>query len=220
MIKAVIFDMDGLLIDSEPLWQKAQIKTFTEIGVILTKEDTAQTIALRVDEVVDYWYMRKPWKIPTKKEVEARIVGRVTDLIGAEGKALRGVDRIVNFFSSSGLPMAIASSSSSEVITAVLEKVGIASKISVIHSAEHEPYGKPHPGVFITTAEKLKVLPEHCLVFEDSPNGVLAAKAAKMKCIAVPNPYVINPTVFSIADKVIDSLEDFELEDLQYLIKH
>jgi len=215
MIRAVIFDMDGLLIDSEPLWQEAEIKTFREVGVPLTKERTKETMGFRVDEVVEHWFLHYPWKSPSKKDVEAKVVKRVIEFIQEKGKARKGAEKIIRLFAKKKIPMAIASSSQTEIINAVLDKVSIRKYIKVAYSAEHELYGKPHPGVYITAAKKLHVEPESCLAFEDSPNGVLSTKAAKMKCIAVPDATVRNNAVFSIADMVIDSLEDFRLKYLE-----
>ena len=217
MIKAVIFDMDGLLIDSEPLWKEVEVRSFTEVGVPLTREMTNATMGLRTDEVVEHWFARYPWKEPIKKEVEDKITERVIELISEKGRALKGVEGIIDLFATANIPMAIASSSQTTIINAVLEKIPIRKYIKVIHSAEDEPYGKPHPGVYTTTAKKLEVSPEHCLAFEDSPNGVLAAKAAEMKCIAVPDSSIKEDERFSKADMVLDSLEDFRLEFLERL---
>ena len=207
--------MDGLLIDSEPLWEEAEIKTFREVGVPLTKEKTKETMGLRVDEVVEHWFSRYPWKSPSKKEVEAKVVKRVIELIQKRGEAQKGVERIMRLFANKKISMAIASSSQTEIINAVLDKLSIQKYFKVVHSAKHEPYGKPHPGVYLTTAKKLHVEPEFCLAFEDSPNGVLSAKAAKMKCIAVPDSAMKNNKIFSIADMALDSLQDFRLEYLE-----
>lgn len=215
MVKAIIFDMDGLLIDSEPLWEEAELATFSAIGVPLTGEMTKETMGLRVDEVVQHWFSRYPWKIPTKKEVEARVVEKVIELVKEKGMARYGAETIVKAFKEAGLPMAIASSSQTEIINAVLGKLGIKDYLKVIYSAEHETFGKPHPGVYITTAVKLGVPPGNCLAFEDSPNGVLAAKAAKMKCVAVPDIKMKDDKRFLIADMIIDSLSDFHLEALE-----
>ncbi|MBI2598620.1 hexitol phosphatase HxpB [Candidatus Curtissbacteria bacterium] len=215
MIKAIIFDMDGLLIDSEPLWEEAELATFSAVGVPLTEEMTKETMGLRVDEVVQHWFSRYPWKTPTQKEVEATIVEKVIELVNEKGIAKDGVEAIVKTFKKAGLPMAIASSSQTEIINAVLDKLGIKDYFKVIHSAEHETYGKPHPGVYITTAVKLGIPPQNCLAFEDSPNGVLAAKAARMKCVAVPDIKMKDDKRLLIADMVITSLNDFHLEALK-----
>ncbi len=215
MIKSIIFDMDGLLIDSEPLWEEVEVKTFTTIGVPLTPEMTKQTMGLRVDELVEYWYSRYPWKDQSKKEIEAIIVKKIIDLVKVKGKAQEGVHEIIQLFKQESLPMGIASSSQIDIINTVLKKLLIADNINVICSAEHEPYGKPHPGVYITAAKKLKIAPEDCLVFEDSLNGVLAAKAAKMKCIAIPDSRIKDDKRFCIADKIMNSLLDFSVDILK-----
>lgn len=126
MTKAIILDMDGLLIDSEPFWREVEIRAFTKVGVPINEKRALETTGLRVDEVAEY--------------------------------------------------------------------------------------GKPHPGVYITVAEKLGVDPTECVAFEDSINGVLAAKAAKMRCIAVPDPLVKDRKEFCIADLVLDSLEEVTKE--------
>ena len=102
--------------------------------------------------------------------------------------------------------MAIASSSYLKIIEAVVKRLKLKGFFDVIYSAEFEKYGKPNPGTFLTTAEKLGVSPMKCLVFEDSLNGVIAAKAARMITIAVPE--FDNPK-FIIADKILNSLEEW-----------
>jgi len=110
--------------------------------------------------------------------------------------------------------MSIASSSHMDLIDAVVDTLKIRQDMQVLQSAEYEPYGKPHPGVYLSAAKALGYIPKNCLVFEDSPNGVLAAKAAQMMCIAVPSKDVKNDKRFVIADKVISSLEDFSFSDI------
>ncbi|MBA3723332.1 MAG: hexitol phosphatase HxpB [Candidatus Levybacteria bacterium] len=212
MIKAVILDMDGLLIDSEPLWEEAEVEVFNKVAVPLTSEMTKQTMGLRVDEVVQYWFSRFPWESPTQQEVQAEVVAKVIELVKLKGTSRNGVKELVEFFRGKNIPLAIASSSQMEIINAVLDKLAIRDSLSVICSAEHEPYGKPHPGVYITAAEKLEVQPEHCLAFEDSPNGVLSAKAAKMKCVAVPDEKMKDDKRFCIADLMINRLTEFDEE--------
>lgn len=217
MIKAVIFDMDGLLIDSEPLWKQAELDVLPTCGVPLTYEMTKETTGLRVDEMVEHWHSRYPWDTPSKQEVDHLIVARLIALVKESGVAMPGVDALVSMFAKEGLPMAIASSSSEAIIDAVMDKLKIHSKLSVIYSAEHEPFGKPHPGVYITTAEMLGVKPAECLAFEDSANGVLSAKAAKVKCVAVPDSQSRHDRKFGIADVTINSLGAFTIDMLHQL---
>jgi sugar-phosphatase len=108
-----------------------------------------------------------------------------------------------------GIKMALASSSPMMLIDTFLEKFEIQSFFKVKHSAEFEEYGKPHPGVYITTAKKLGVHPSLCLAFEDSFNGLLAAKSAMMKAVVVPDSGHFPEERFAIADLKIRSLEEF-----------
>lgn len=209
MICAVIFDMDGLLIDSEPLWEKAEIEVFNKVGVPLTADMTSQTVGLRIDEVVRHWHNLYPWEGPTLKEVETNIVNKLISLVKLYGEPKSGAIKVIEFFKSKRIPMAIATSSNTQIIDAVLEKLKLVGIFDVICSAEDELYGKPHPGVYLTTAKKLGIDPEYCLTFEDSPNGVLSAKAAQMKCIAVPDEKTKNDRRISTADLVIDLLDLF-----------
>lgn len=206
----MIFDMDGVLIDSEPFWHDGERLAFGRAGLRLTREDCLRTTGLRVDAVVDHWYARAPWASPPPWEVEATIVQRVIELVRERGEIKPGVDRALAFARRAGLRTALASSSPSVIIDAVLEKFGLRPCFEVVHSAEGEPYGKPHPGVYIQTAEKLGLRPEECVAIEDSPNGVLSAKAARMTCIAIPEPPLRGHPWFAIADAVVDSLEEID----------
>jgi sugar-phosphatase len=115
-----------------------------------------------------------------------------------------------------GLQLAVASSSPPRLIEASLARLGLRDHFTEIVSAESEPYGKPHPAVFLTTAARLGVAPTECLVFEDSLNGLVAAKAARMICVAVPER--VDPR-FAFADLVLPSLEAFDDDALATLLR-
>ena len=214
-MKTIIFDMDGILIDSEPLWKIAEIEAFSKVGLNTTETDFEESVGLRIDEVVKLWHAKVRWTNKTVKEVEDDIVNILIREIKIQGKELPGVTNLLKDLKSNGYKIGLATSSYQRIIDAVLEKLNIGEYFDICHSAEHEIHGKPHPSVFITTAEKLGVSPIDCLVFEDSLNGVIAAKSARMKVIAVPehsNSY--NPKLI-VADKIIDSLANFDLESVE-----
>lgn len=220
MIQAVIFDMDGLLIDSEPLWRKAEIEVFAKVGVKLSEEDCKDTMGYRLNEVVDLWYARQPWEELSKKEIEEGILDRVSELILSEGKVMEGVHKTIQSCMDLNLKIAIASSSPMKLITSVVQLLGMERKFDVLHSAELESYGKPHPAVFISTSNKLGVSPHNCLVLEDSLHGVISALAAKMKVVAVPDSDQYTNPKFQVADSVLKSLNELNLEaELQELTK-
>lgn len=204
--------MDGLLVDSEPLWVRAEIEVFGEVGVVLCEDDCALTKGLRTDDVIAYWHVRRPWDAPSPVEVERRLVTRVAELVRAEGRALRGVSTAIATARASADAVALASSSPTPIITAVLERLGLGGVFDVVQSAETEPYGKPHPGIFLTTAARLAIAPTDCLVLEDSLTGVIAAKAARMTCIAVPVDHPGHDPRFALADAVVASLDDVTRE--------
>lgn len=212
MLRAVIFDMDGLLIDSEPLWWEAEIEGFARVGLRMTPADCAQTTGVRIDEVVAQRFRERPWTGASQAQVTAGIVARVIALIGARGEAKPGVAHAVDGARRRGLRLALASSSPLAIIEAVLARLGLAGAFEVVCSAEHEPLGKPHPGVYLTTAARLGEDPRRCLAVEDSLNGVIAAKAARMRCLAVPDTHAAGDPRLALADRVLPSLADLDDE--------
>lgn len=216
-LRAALFDMDGLLIDSEPYWREAEIIAFGRVGLTLTDALCRTTMGLRVDDVVEHWYRISPWPDVSKAEVERRIIEECTRIIGERGEPMRGVPSAIDLVAGRGLRMAVVSSSPTTLIAAVLDRLGISGAFELLQSAEDEPYGKPHPGVYLSAARTLGVAPTSCLAIEDSVTGVIAAKAGRMRCIAVPEPALRDDPRFSIADLTLDSLDDLSSEQLDLL---
>jgi len=214
MIEAVIFDMDGILIDSEPFWREAEIEVFKQVNINLTEEDCLKTLGYRIDEVEDYWFAIQPWNNRIRGKIADLIVDKMVEYISTKGKPMPGVKHALQLVTDAGLPIALASSSHMRLIEAVLNRLNIKDYFKSVCSAEHEIYGKPHPAVFITAARELKVLPENCLIIEDSPSGIIAARASKATVIAIPEPHNAHQPEIKCAHFHLNSLNALSTDHL------
>ena len=203
---AVIFDMDGVIVDSEPVWQRVEIALFARLGVELDEARCRQTMGLRVDEVVAHWRRQLGWAGPTDEEVVEQIMDDMARHLASVEAPMAGVGTALDLCAERGLALALASSSRHRLIDAVLDGLALRSRFAVVCSGEDERWGKPHPDIFLTTARRLGVEPARCVVIEDSVHGVVAAKAAQMACIAVP-ARENDDERFVLADVVLPSLE-------------
>jgi mannitol-1-/sugar-/sorbitol-6-/2-deoxyglucose-6-phosphatase len=203
-LRAAIYDMDGLVVDSEPSWIAAEVEVFRSLGVPMTPTLCRETTGMRLDEAVAHWSGRFPWEGPSQAEILQRLLGRATELIVARAVAKRGVLESLEVMRGAGLRCALASSSPMALIEAVMQKLKLMAEFELMVSAESEPFGKPHPAIYLRAAERLGVDPQECLALEDSLNGVVAAKAARMKCIAVPENW--RDPRLALADAVVESL--------------
>ncbi len=219
MIKTVIFDMDGILIDSVPLWRRAKREIFSELGFEIIEEEHNKTMGYTITETVSRWFELYLFENVSEREVIEKIENRIIELIEEEGKMISGIKEVVDFCYKNFVQIGLASSSSHKVIDTVLTKLNFKNYFQVVCSAQDESFGKPHPAVYITALEKLRVKYYDCLVIEDSFNGLLAAKAAKIKCIAIPNEFSIRDERFVIADYVANSL-DFSSDIIKYIKKN
>ncbi|MGY6554393.1 MAG: hexitol phosphatase HxpB [Wenzhouxiangella sp.] len=210
-LAAAIFDMDGLLIDSEPLWQDAELACFLPLGVPVTRELCRENAGRRVDEVVQLWYEAYGWEGPSVNDMVERVLETVTALIIDRAEPLPGVLDTMERLHAHSIPMAIASSSPPALIEAVVSALDIGHYLQLTHSGVLEERGKPDPAVFLSTARKLGVSPERCLVFEDAPAGVTAARRAGMRVVAVPSVFDPSDPAFRQADQVLGSLQEFDL---------
>ena len=208
-INTVIFDMDGLLIDSEPLWGEAAHEIFGRYNFQLTKAQYATTTGMCTKEFVEWWFNYYKIDARHNEEAENAILQNVVEKVAAKGKALPGVEHIFNFFIQRNFKIGLATSSGKPLIDVVVDKLGIRNFLQSIESAADLPYGKPHPQVYLNCAVALNSHPTQCICFEDSFNGLIAAKAARMKCVVVPAPHDSKNEKFNAADLKISSLINF-----------
>ena len=206
---AVIFDIDGLLINSEPLWNQAAAEIFRQYGIILTDEQYAITTGLRSKEFVTHWLLQH--KIPSTEfnRVEEKIIQLALDLIDKDATLMPGVEHVFEFFMKRDFKMGLATSSPTELIEWVKDKLGIRSFIHASCSAQHLPYAKPHPQVYLDCAAAMHTSPLACICFEDSVYGMTAAKAARMTCVVVPSDEHSKLPHWGLADLKLSSLQNF-----------
>ena len=165
---AVIFDIDGLLINSEPLWNKAAAEIFRQYGISLTEAQYAITTGLRSKEFVAHWL--NEYKIPSTEyaRAEQRVIDQAMLYIDKEATLMPGVEHIFQFFLEKEFKIGLATSSPTALIEWVKDKLGIRSLIHASCSAQNLPYAKPHPQVYIDCATALHISPLSCICFEDS----------------------------------------------------
>jgi HAD superfamily hydrolase (TIGR01509 family) len=208
-LNTVIFDMDGLLIDSEPLWTQAATEVFELYGKKLSPADFASTTGLRTSEFVSWWLRDFKFDDTELEKAAADIVELVIKKIRLQGKAMPGMEYIFDFFHSRGYKIGLATSSPMRVADTVTKMLGIDPYLQAKTSAEKLDYGKPHPQVYLDCAKALSSSPLECICFEDSVNGMIAVKAARMKCVVVPTYSQQKDEKWSVADLKVSSLKNF-----------
>jgi len=218
-LNTVIFDMDGLLIDSEPYWQIAGMETLRAYNVTLAPEQYHHTTGLRTPEWLDYWFGYYGIPKDNIRQAVQDLHENVFEKIRANAEALPGVEHIFQFFKQRGFRIGLATSSPLSLVDIVTKKLNIGHYLDATSSAEHLPFGKPHPQVYMDCAAALGVHPLECLCFEDSFNGMIAAKAARMRCVVIPVADQHTLPKWGAADLKLPSLADFDDIQLQDIEK-
>ncbi|WP_455852185.1 hexitol phosphatase HxpB [Pantoea endophytica] len=214
-VLAAIFDMDGLLIDSEPLWDRAELDIFASLGVDITRRhELPDTLGLRIDQTVRMWFEALPWSGSDQQEVTQRIIARALALVEETRPLLPGVEQALQLCQQQGLKIGLASASPLHMLERVLEMFDLRKYFDVLASAEALPYSKPHPQVYLDAAAKLGVDPLNCVTLEDSFNGMIATKAARMRSIVVPAADHRDDARWALANVILDDLTQLQPEHL------
>jgi HAD superfamily hydrolase (TIGR01509 family) len=214
VIQAVAFDLDGVLVDSEQVWDRVREELTNELGGRWHAHAQRDMMGMSSTE----WsaYMHDDLGVPLPpEETSARVAGRVAAVYRSELPLIEGaVDAVRRL--APRWPLAVASSSNRELIDLVLELTGLGDCFAATVSSEEVARGKPAPDVYREAARRLDVEPDVCAAVEDSGNGILAAKAAGMRAIAIPNAsFPPEPEKLARADVVLDSLRELTPEAVE-----
>ncbi|MDO3408265.1 HAD family phosphatase [Saccharibacillus sp. CPCC 101409] len=213
MIEAFIFDMDGVIIDSEPLHFDVDRHTMDYFGHPITQEKLEEYVGMTNPEL--WASIREEYGMAQTVEeiIEYQLTYKMEVLRAFETEPIDGIRELIAELKKGGIPRAIASSSPPVFIEAVLEKFGLREEFAQVVSSEQVPKGKPAPDVYLRAAELLGADPANCVVLEDARHGIAAAKAAGMHCIGFVNPNSGNQDL-SRADLIVASVRDIKLDDL------
>lgn len=179
--------MDGVIVDSEPLWKRAEHEIFTSLGVCVTEEGALQTQSMTTRDVALYWHKQFPWEGVPPEQAELLVIHKVIELIRQEECGIAGIKYFIERLKAKGYKIGLSTNSPQQIIPVVLEKLDISHLFDAVLSADAVKQGKPHPAVYIATAEKLNVEPSECVAIEDSSSGMMAALRAGMAVVAFAN---------------------------------
>jgi HAD superfamily hydrolase (TIGR01509 family) len=206
MLKAILFDLDGLMVDSEPHSIASWQAVLARRGAAFDQPTLDRILGLRLSETaqmaIDLFHLPDRPADLAREKTEYQIAH-----LDGNVAAMPGLIELLDEIDQRGVSKAIASSGIRRYVLAVLKETQLTDRFSVIITGDDVINGKPAPDVFLKAAEALRADPQHCLVLEDAPAGVQAAKAANMMCIAVPNEHT-RQLDLSPADRIVPSLRD------------
>jgi len=211
VIEAVVFDLDGLLLDSEQLWDEAREQLARERGG--RWHENAQRDMMGMSSLEWSRYMHEVIGLPEPpEEINREVVERLAAIYREHLPVIAGAREAVERMAARW-PLGVASSSNRELIELVLELLGVAHLFATTVSSEEVAHGKPAPDVYLEAARRLRVDPANVAAVEDSHNGILAARAAGMCVLAIPNAHFPpDEEALALADVVVDSLDDLTPE--------
>lgn len=218
--------MDGVIVDTEKIWKQAEKEIFSSLGVHVNEKDCNITQSMTTSQVTQFWYEKFPWEGESLFDVEQFVIHRVIELICSSECCMPGIQHFIEGLKSRKIKVGLATNSPAIIIPVVLEKTNTTYLFDATVSADLEVKGKPHPAVYLTAAEQLNVLPGECLVIEDSPSGIKAARQAGMIVVGFTNggknqlSGMVDYVIADFEDNVLQSDNARPTDPKQYIMSH
>ena len=215
-VKAVIFDMDGVIIDSEPIHFEVDMQTMREFGVNISKDELNKYVGTTNEYMLNDLINKYKIQKSIKEILEYKMELTIRRIKETKINAISGIPELLISLKHNNIKTAIGSSSPKELIITVIEKFQLGKYFDCIVSGDEVKEGKPKPDIYLEVSKRIGVNPEECIVIEDSRNGVLAAKNAGMKCFGFRNVNSGNQDL-SKADIIVDSIRNIDIEIIKVL---
>jgi HAD superfamily hydrolase (TIGR01509 family) len=210
MIKAVIFDKDGVMIDSEYANIQSAVKAFKQLGITIDENEQKQIVGKHPDDYSLYFLTKYKFSYPEFRKIQRQFYYQIYDQVPLFDKTIA----LINQIKKAGLKLALTTTSSITSTDMVIKRAKLESVFDVVVTNEQYSQNKPHPEPYLITAQKLDMKPNECLVVEDSVIGMRSAKSAGMKCIIIKNRFTKDQD-FSQADMVVNNGDEINIEKIK-----
>ena len=210
MITTVLFDMDGVLIDSEHLWRQAEKEVFTSLGAIWSEEIADETAGKTTTAVTSLWYSLYPWQGVSLEEAEQKVIDRVAYLIKERGVRKEFVHETLTYLKAQHYKIGLATNSPRSLLNTAIDTLNLRIYFDTLVAVEDVTQGKPAPDIYLKAAKNLGSTPSNCLVIEDSFTGATAGKKAGMTVVLTPDPTQYHHPKFDFVDFKLHNLTYFQ----------
>ena len=215
-MQAVIFDMDGLLIDSEPFWKQAEKRVFSAIGVEITDALSAKTMGMTTREATKFWLQHAGLSLSQHlmEQVENDVIDEVALLTATQGQALPGVHNLLEQLRQHDLKIGLATNAPVRLVPVVMERLDITAFFDAYVADDDVAEGKPHPAIYQLALKRINAQANHTIAFEDSVTGMTAAMGASIRTVVVPSHANYHLPHYDAAALKLDSLNGLTLQHL------
>ncbi|WOJ98160.1 HAD family phosphatase [Congregibacter brevis] len=219
-IKGVIFDFDGLIVDTNALWTEAEHACFTAVGVYVTPDQQQLTESMTTRQVASHWYKYQPWRGRSVEKLELDVIEYVRRELASGARTMPGAIDVIRWCCAQGYRIGLATNAPREVCEPTLEQLGVHDQFDAIVTEADVRNGKPHPAVYRACVEKLNLRPHEAIAFEDSPTGALAAVRAGVTVIGVPSMRAYEPELNTLCHRVLPNMDSADSRFFKTFAKH